>query len=86
MKPLSNRILILPTDQDREERTASGIITLRKDIPPSTTGKVVLIGPKITEDIKEGDSVKYGQHSGVPLNWEGKDYLIMRDTEIICVL
>jgi len=79
-------MIIAPTDQETEETTKSGIITLRKDIPPSVRGKVLSVGPLVTKDVKVGDLVQYGQHSGAPLNWEGKDYLIMRETELICVL
>lgn len=86
IQPIGNRVLIAPTDQNTEEITASGIITLRKEIPPSTTGKVIALGTKLNEDIKIGDSVKYGQHSGIPFEWEGKEYLMMKDSEIICIL
>lgn len=86
LKPLFNRMIIQPLDQGREVTTASGLITLRDEIPPSTRGKVLSIGPKVTNDVKVGDVVQYGQHSGAPLHWEGEDYLIMRETELICVL
>lgn len=86
IKPIANRVLIIPTDQDTEIKRSSGIIELRKDIPPSTEGKVIALGSKVTYDLKIGDSVKYGQHSGVPCEWEGKNYLIMRETELICIL
>jgi chaperonin GroES len=86
LKPLFNRMIILPLDQGREVKTASGLITLRDEIPPSTRGKVISIGPKVSNDVKVGDIVQYGQHSGAPLPWEGEDYLIMRETELICIL
>jgi chaperonin GroES len=86
LKPIANRLIILPTDQDSEIVMPSGLITLRNEVPPSTVGKVISMGPKVSDDIKVGDTVKYGQHSGAPLPWEGKEYLIMRETELICVL
>lgn len=85
IKPLSNRVVVIPTDQNSEEVRESGLIVLNKEIPPSTKGIVVAIGPKVL-DLAVGDKVQYGQHSGAPFPWEDKDYLIMRDTEIICVL
>lgn len=86
IKPVGNRVLILPTDQEREEKTASGIIIPRNDIPPSTRGKVVALGTNIKDEIKIGDNVLYSQHSGIPFDWDGKEHLMMKDTEIICIL
>lgn len=86
LKPIANRIIISPTDQDTEEIRQSGLITLKKEIPPSTKGIVMATGPRVSADVKVGDRVQYGQFSGAELEWEGKDYLIMRDTEIICIL
>lgn len=86
LKPLANRMIIIPTDQGTEEIRTSGLITLKKEVPPSTRGKVLAVGDKVSAEIKVGDIVQYGQHSGAPLNWEGGEYLIMRETELICVL
>lgn len=86
IKPLANRLIISPTDQNPEEIRESGLITIKKDVPPSTKGKVLAVGDKVSAEVKVGDVVQYGQHSGIPLPWEGQDYLIMRETEIICVL
>jgi chaperonin GroES len=84
--PVGNRVLIIPTDQNSEEVLPSGLIIPRKEIPPSTRGKVVALGTKINDQIKVGDSVQYSQHSGIPFDWEGESYLMMKDTEIICIL
>jgi chaperonin GroES len=86
LKPIANRIIVSPTDQGSEETRESGLITLKKEVPPSTRGVIVAVGPRIEQPIKVGDNVVYGQHSGAEVEWEGKNYLIMRDTEIICVL
>jgi co-chaperonin GroES (HSP10) len=86
VKPLANRVIISPTDQETEEVRASGLITMKKELPPSTRGKVMAIGEKVSADIKVGDLVQYGQHSGIIFAWEEKEYLIMREPDIICVL
>ena len=86
LKPIQNRIIISPIDQNSEEVRASGLITLTKEVPPSTRGTVLAIGDKVSPDIKVGDTVQYAQQSGRMLEWEGKDYLIMREPDIICVL
>jgi len=86
IKPLADRIMIIPIDQNSEEVRASGLITVKKDIPPSTKGKVLALGATVSNEIKVGDLVQYGQHSGIPITWEDKDYLIMREKELICIL
>ena len=86
MKPIGNRVLILPTDQDSEEISPGGIVLIKKDIPPSTRGRVVSVGPKAEAVLKVGDNVQYGQHSGHEIEWEDKTHLIMKDSDIICIL
>lgn len=86
LKPIQDRIIISPIDQDSEEVRDSGLITLKKEVPPSTRGTVLAKGDKVSSDIKVGDIVQYAQQSGRMLEWEGKDYLIMREPDIICVL
>ena len=36
--------------------------------------------------VKEGDTVLYGKYSGTELQFEGKDYMIMRESDILAVL
>lgn len=86
IKPLANRVLVRPTDQDPEEKTPGGIIVVKHNIPPSTEGMVVALGPTVESTLNIGDKIKYGNHSGVEIEWEGKAHIIMRDSEIICVL
>ena len=85
VKPLANRVMILPVDQETEEVRASGLITMTKELPPSTRGKVIAIGEKVS-DVKVGDLVQYGQHAGSIFPWEEKEYLMIREPDIICVL
>lgn len=85
VKPLANRAMILPVDQETEEVRASGLITMKKELPPSTRGKVIAIGEKVS-DVKVGDLVQYGQHAGSIFPWEEKEYLMIREPDIICVL
>jgi len=85
VKPLANRVMVLPVDQETEEVRASGLITMKSDPPPSTRGKVIAIGEKVL-DVKVGDLVQYGQHAGSVFPWEEKEYLMIREPDIICVL
>ena len=38
------------------------------------------------EDLKKGDKILYGKYSGTEFSFEGTDYLIMRESDILAVL
>jgi len=87
IKPLADRVLVEPLEA--VSKTASGIY-----IPDSAKEKpqqgVVKATGKGTKDepitVKIGDTVLYGKFSGTELKFEGKDYLIMRESDIYAIL
>ena len=87
VKPLADRVLIEP--QAAEEKTASGIIIPDTAKEKPQKGIVIAIGPG-TEDekmeVKKGDTVLYGKYSGTELTIAGKDYLIMKQSEILAIV
>jgi chaperonin GroES len=87
IKPLADRVLIEPTEA--ETTTASGIIIPDSAKEKPQKGTVVAVG-KGTKDepttVKVGDSVLYGKYAGTELSVEGKDYLIMRESDIFAIL
>jgi len=87
IKPLADRVLIEPTQA--ETTTASGIIIPDSAKEKPQEGTVVAVG-KGTKDepttVKVGDSVLYGKYAGTELSVEGKDYLIMRESDIFAIL
>jgi chaperonin GroES len=83
MKPLADRVLIEPTPA--EEKTSSGIIIPETAKEKPLKGTVVAAGPGKTDEpmtVKVGDSVIYGQYSGTEIKLDGKNYLIMRESDI----
>jgi chaperonin GroES len=84
---LADRVLIEPTQA--ETTTASGIIIPDSAKEKPQKGTVVAVG-KGTKDepitVKVGDSVLYGKYAGTELSVEGKDYLIMRESDIFAIL
>ena len=73
IKPLADRVLILPAPA--EEKPLQGTIV--------AVGK----GTKDEEMVlKEGDTVLYGKYAGTELEFEGKKYLIMRQSDVVAVL
>jgi len=87
IKPLGTRVLIEPFEA--EQKTKSGIILPDSAQEKPQQGKVVATG-KGTEDIpmevKVGDTVMYGKYSGTELNYEGNDFLIMEQSDILAVI
>ena len=87
VKPLSDRVLILPNPA--EEKTAGGLIIpdTAKEKPLRGTVKAVGNGTKDEEMVlKEGDQVLYGKCAGTELELEGEKYLIMRQSDVLAVV
>ncbi len=87
IKPLSDRVLIEPVAA--ETQTASGIFIPDTAKEKPQKGTVVAVGngkQDHTMTVKIGDSVLYGKYAGTELKFEGKDYLIMREDDILAVI
>ena len=91
-KPLHDRVLIEVLDSS--EKTAGGIIIpdTAQEKPQQGTivaagpGKVSDAGTSIAMEVKKGDKILYGKYSGTEFAFEGTDYLIMRESDILAVL
>lgn len=92
IKPLSDRVLIQPLEA--EEKTAGGIYIPDNAKEKPQKGKVVAAGPGKASDsgeiikleVKVGDVVLYGKYAGTEISSEGKDYLIMRESDILAIV
>ncbi len=92
LKPLADRVVIKPLDQ--EEKKVGGIIIPDTAKEKPMQGEVVAVGPgkisdsgqKMAMEVKKGDKVLYGKYSGTEVSVDGKDYLIMRESDILAVL
>ncbi len=87
IQPLSDRVVVQP--QEAETKTASGIYIPDSAKEKPQQGKVVAVGSgkkdhKMT--VKVGDTVLYGKYAGTELKLEGKDYLIMREDDILAII
>lgn len=87
IKPLADRVLIEP--QEAELKTASGIIIPDSAKEKPQKGTVVAAGPGNKDEKMEvsvGDTVLYGKYAGTELTIDGKDFLIMRQSDILAVI
>jgi chaperonin GroES len=82
-KPNEDRVLVQPAPA--EEKTSSGIIIPDTAKEKPQKGKVVAVGDGLEDKpvtVKVGDNVLYGKYAGTEITIDGKDYLIMRNSDI----
>ena len=87
VKPLSDRVLILPNPA--EEKTAGGLFIPDTAKEKPLAGKVVAVGPGTSEvkmEVAVGDTVLYGKYAGTEIELEGTKYLIMRQSDILAIV
>lgn len=87
IKPLADRVLVEP--QEAEQKTASGIYIPDTAKEKPQRGKIVAAGPGTKDEkmeVKPGDIVLYGKYSGTEISYDGKDYLIMRQSDVLAVI
>jgi chaperonin GroES len=85
--PLHDRIIIKPAKPDEVLKGGIIIPDTAKEKPQRGTVIAVGVGKKDEPtSVKVGDIVLYGKYVGTEINFEGNDYLIMRESEILCIL
>ncbi len=87
VKPLSDRVLIEPNPA--EEKTAGGLFIPDTAKEKPLAGKVIAVGPGTSDvkmEVKVGDEVLYGKYAGTEVSVEGKDYIIMRQSDILAII
>ena len=91
IKPLADRVVIKALDA--ESKTAGGIIIPDNAKEKPQNGEIVAVGPgkieegkKIEMDLKVGDKVLYGKYAGTEITVEGKEYIILRESDVLAKL
>ncbi len=87
LQPLADRVLVEPSAA--ETKTASGIIIPDTAKEKPQEGTVVAAGNGKKDEpltVKVGDRVLYGKYGGTEIKHEGKDYLIMRESDIYAIV
>src|SRR5919106_5765678 len=92
VKPLGDRVLVQPIEEQEVKRGGIIIPDTAKEKPQE--GKVVAVGTgKVTDDgkrlgldVKVGDAILFGKYSGSEVKVDDKDYLIMREEDILAIL
>ncbi len=91
-RPLHDRVVVRRIDAD--ERTAGGIIIPDTAKEKPSQGEVIAVGPGARDesgnlvplDVLVGDTVLFGKWSGTEVKIDGKDLLIMKESDILGVV
>ncbi|MDQ0999784.1 chaperonin GroES [Neobacillus niacini] len=92
LRPLGDRIVIELVES--EEKTASGIVLpdSAKEKPQEGkvvavgTGRVLESGERVALEVSVGDRIIFSKYSGTEVKFEGTEYLILRENDILAVI
>ncbi len=89
IRPLDDRVVVEPLEA--EEKTQGGIVLPDSAKEKPTKGKIISVGEgKLLDSgkraallVKKGDKVLYGKYAGTEITVGGKDYLILKENDIL---
>lgn len=91
LKPLGDRVVIEAIA--KEETTASGIVLPDTAKEKPQEGRVIAVGSgryedgqRVALDVKEGDRIIFSKYAGTEVKYGDKEYLIMRENDILAVI
>ncbi|MFM8448718.1 MAG: co-chaperone GroES [Haliscomenobacter sp.] len=87
MRPINDRVVVKPAEA--EQKTKGGIIIPDTAKEKPQRGEVVAVGPGKEGNlmtVQVGDTVLYGKYAGQEFNYNGEDFLIMREDDILVVI
>ncbi len=91
VRPLHDRILVRRTAE--EDKTSGGIIIpdsakekpIKGEVVATGKGRISEDGKSLPLDVKVGDKVLFGKYAGTELKLDGKEYLMMREEDVLGV-
>ncbi len=92
IRPLQDRVLVERVDE--EEKSAGGIIIPDTAQEKPMEGKVMAVGKGARNeegkvhplDVKKGDRILFGKWSGTEVKLDGKDVIVMKESDIMGVI
>lgn len=92
LKPLGDRVVIELVET--EEKTASGIVLpdTAKEKPQEGkvvavgTGRVLDSGERVALEVNVGDRIIFSKYAGTEVKYDGKEYLVLRESDIVAVV
>ncbi|MEK4027054.1 MULTISPECIES: co-chaperone GroES [Bacillaceae] len=91
LKPLGDRVVIELVES--EEKTASGIVLPDSAKEKPQEGKIVAVGngrvlesgERVALEVAVGDRIIFSKYAGTEVKYEGKELLILRESDILAV-
>jgi chaperonin GroES len=92
LKPLGDRVVVLPIEQD--DQTTSGIFLPETAKEKPQQGKIVAAGPgsrkdtgeRIAMDVEVDDTILYAKYAGTSIKLDGQEYLILKETDVLAIV
>lgn len=92
LKPLGDRVVIELVET--EEKTASGIVLPDSAKEKPQEGKVVAVGTgrvldngeRVALEVSEGNRIIFSKYAGTEVKYEGNEYLILRESDILAIV
>lgn len=87
IRPLADRVLVEP--KEAETKTAAGLYIPDTAKEKPQQGTVIAVGPGKKDEpmeLKEGDVILYGKYAGTEVHKDGKNYLIMKQSDVYAIL
>ncbi|MBD7966246.1 MAG: co-chaperone GroES [Bacillota bacterium] len=92
LKPLGDRIIIELVEG--EEKTASGIVLPDSAKEKPQEGKVVAVGTgrvtdngeRISLEVSEGNTIIFSKYAGTEVKYQGKEFLILRESDVLAIV
>jgi chaperonin GroES len=87
IKPLADRVLVKPATA--EEKTVGGIIIPDSAKEKPLKGEVIAVGDGTKDEemvLNAGDKILYGKYAGTEIEWDGQQYLIMRQSDVLAII
>lgn len=92
MKTLGARCIV--KEIKKKDELASGIILQGRSKEPTYHGKVISVGngallengQRVPMEVKVGDEIVYTAFSGSPVVYDGEEYIILNERDILCIL
>ena len=92
LKPLGDLVVIRVLEQ--EEKTASGIFLPDTAKEKPSQGEVIAVGSgkllddgkRLALDVKVGDKIIFSKYAGTEVKFEGTDYLIVSERDILAII
>ncbi|MCL5268749.1 MAG: co-chaperone GroES [Bacteroidetes bacterium] len=86
IQPLDDRVLV-EFEEEKEEKTASGLIIPDTAKEKPRTGMVVAVGTDddLQSKVKVGDKILFAKYGGEEIQFDGHDYRIVQRSDILAV-